>query len=207
MFVNNFRKFNLLYASFERLFKGFVQPASLRVKNTEQGSWNRAQDYKYFFYAVFKINVKACKSFIELVLVLNQTRIHGPHLPIHTSSGVRRKLTYADPGNGFRILDPASRNMIVFQGSEDELYQRYLCDLFYAFPRFEITVEPVYQTMISLTCISKCRKAETKNKLSTPRTPSNQLQSSLLRSCFLSRHATLLPWLRDEPKTAAWKTA
>lgn len=57
------------------------------------------------FLRCFKINVKACKSFIE-VLVLNQTRIHGPHLPIHTSSGVRRKLTYADPGNGFRILSP-----------------------------------------------------------------------------------------------------
>ena len=59
-----------------------------------------------FFYAVFKINVKACKSFIELVSVLNQTRTHGPHLPILTSSGVRRKLTYADHGNGFRILSP-----------------------------------------------------------------------------------------------------
>ena len=106
MFMNSFRKFNLLYASFERLFKGFIQTASLRVKNTEQGSWNRAQDYKYFSYAVFKINVKACKSFIELVPVFNQTRIQGPHLPIHTSSGVRRKLTYADPGNGFRILSP-----------------------------------------------------------------------------------------------------
>ena len=57
-------------------------------------------------YAVFKINVKVCKSFTELVLVLNQTRIHGPHLPIHPSSGVRRKLTYADHGNGFRILSP-----------------------------------------------------------------------------------------------------
>ena len=141
-----------------------------------------------FFYAVFKINVKACKSFIELS---SHPRSSSPHT--HFLWG-EKKTNLCRPWERVSYLVPASRNIIVFQGT---CFMRFL----------GLKSQLNLSIRLSLTCISKCRKAETKNKLSTQRTPSNQLQSSLLRSFLSSRHLTLLPLLRDEPKTAAWKTA